>query len=45
MRLARLPGPGGLGDQDAWLMQALDVIADETNAMLREQWERTTGDG
>lgn len=35
-RQVRLPDAGGARDQDAWLLDALSVIRDESNAMLAE---------
>lgn len=35
-RLVRLPEAGAVGDQDAWLMEALGVMRDEANAVLRD---------
>jgi len=31
-----LPGPGSLGEQDAYLMQALDCLRDVSNTVLAE---------
>lgn len=36
-RLVRLPREGGIGDQDAKLMSALDVWRDVSNVVLAEQ--------
>lgn len=35
-RLVRLPSAGAIGDQDAWLMEALSVVRDTSNRMLVE---------
>lgn len=32
-----LPGPGGLGDQDARLMAGLDLVRDEKNLLLNDR--------
>lgn len=36
-RMVRLPGPGGIGDQDAWLMEGLEVVRDTVTSILGEQ--------
>lgn len=36
------PAPGGPGDQDAWLTQALDAVCQTENAMIREAVNRNT---
>lgn len=35
-RQVSLPATGGAGDQDAWLMQALEVLRDVHDTLLRE---------
>jgi hypothetical protein len=35
--LDQLPGPGGVGDQDARLMQGIYLARDEADAIFREQ--------
>lgn len=37
--MTQLPGPGGVGDQDALLMQGIALARDEANAYMREQVE------
>lgn len=39
-RLVRYPRAGGLEDQDAWLLDALDFCRAEKNALLGEQRTR-----
>jgi hypothetical protein len=39
-RLVRLPDAGGASEQDAWLLDALEVLRDESNAMLAEARKR-----
>lgn len=36
-RLVRLPEAGAMGDQEAWLVDALGVMRAELNAILHEQ--------
>jgi hypothetical protein len=36
-RCVRLPAAGAVGDQEAWLWEALGVLRDETNAILRDE--------
>ena len=36
-RCTRLPAAGAVGDQEAWLWEALGVLRDETNAILRDE--------
>lgn len=35
-RVVRLPGPGSVGQQDAWLWDALGVLRDEANGILKD---------
>ena len=35
-RCVRLPQAGAVGDQEAWLWEALGVMRDEANAVLRD---------
>lgn len=35
-RLVRLPAAGAIGDQDAWLMEALSIVRDTSNRMMSE---------
>ena len=35
-RLVRLPEAGAIGDQEAWLMEALAVMRDEANQVIRD---------
>lgn len=34
-RMARLPGAGSVGEQDAWTWEALAIVRDEQAAQLR----------
>jgi len=36
-RCVRLPGPGSLADQDAWLWEALGIMRDVSTEILAEQ--------
>lgn len=36
-RCVRLPEAGGLADQDAWLWEAMGVLRDEMQAILRDE--------
>lgn len=35
-RCVRLPEAGGVADQEAWLWDALSVMRDEANAIIRD---------
>ena len=42
-RLAWLPGPGSIGDQDARLLAGLTVARRVMQAALAEEWKRERG--
>jgi hypothetical protein len=43
MRLVRLPGPGSVGEQEAYLLEALAEMAAAHNALIQRAAERRAG--
>lgn len=43
-RRTGLPGPGSLGDQEAWLLEALELVRAVQNSLIVARTTHTTGD-